>query len=75
MASSISDSVPGTPPTPRPAETRPAETSQTAPASASRDGITRRDTVAANQESVTRADAPPPPPADSRRGQAVDIRV
>jgi hypothetical protein len=31
--------------------------------------------VAANQESVTRADAPPPPPADSRRGQAVDIRV
>ena len=70
MASSISDSVPGTPPTPRP-----AETSQTAPASAPRDGITRRETVPVNQESVTRADAPPPPPAGAQRGRTVDISV
>jgi len=70
MASSISDSVPGTPQT-----QRPAETSQTPPTSATRDGITRRETVPASQESVTRADSPPRPPAGAQRGQTVDISV
>ena len=71
MASSISDSVPGG----TPQTQRPTETSQTAPSSATRDGITRRETVPASQESVTRADAPPPPPAGTQRGQTVDISV
>jgi hypothetical protein len=72
MTSSISDSAfGGTPQT-----QRPTETSQTAaPSSATRDGITRRDTVPASQESVTRADAPPPPPAGAQRGQTVDFSV
>jgi|GEM_PF-4533745 len=68
MASSISG--PGTQAPPPPAQ--PTETQ--AP-SATRDGITRRETVPASQESVAERRAPPAPPAGSQRGQTVDISV
>ena len=70
MASSITG--PGTQAPPPPA---PAQNSEIAAPSATRDGITRRDTVPASQESVAERPAPPAPPAGSQRGQTVDISV
>jgi hypothetical protein len=68
MASSISG--PGTQP---PAQA-PAQSAEIAAPSATRDGITRRETVPASQESVAER-RPPAPPAGSQRGQTVDISV
>jgi hypothetical protein len=64
------------PGTPAPTQA-PAQSAEITAPSAARDGITRRETVPASQESVAerRPPAPPAPPAGSQRGQTVDISV